>query len=114
MVDLVKQEQAEDEQEQSYDTSDKEQVNQARKKAARTRKDRLEFVKAAMQHEQGRAWFFDLLLRCHVVRNPFMNDPYATAFRCGEQNVGLMVLSDIQAIAPEEYIWMMNENRRKA
>lgn len=98
---------------ESYDTSNPQEVNKQRKKSARTRADRLEFVKAAMGLEQGRAWFYDLLNFCKVVATPYTNDPYDTAFRCGMQNIGLMVLSDIQQAAPEQYIQMISENKSR-
>lgn len=98
---------------EEYDTSDKEQVNRARKKASRTRTDRLEFVKAAMTMPQGRAWFYDLLIRCHVFNTPFDDDPCRHAFRAGEANIGLQVLSDIQESAPDDYTKMIKENKSR-
>lgn len=114
MSDPVYTNQAEEEQVETFDTSDKEQVNKARKKSARTRADRLEFVKASMSFEQGRAWFYDQLVRTHVFQTPFIaGDPHNTSFRCGEHNVGLMILDDIQTAAPTDYIKMINENKSK-
>jgi hypothetical protein len=102
----------EEDKEQSYDTSDPVQVNTARKKAARTRADRLKFVQAAMQHPQGRSWFFDIINRCHVFNNPFVRDSdTSTAFKCGELNIGLMILADIQDAAPDQYLPMILENK---
>lgn len=98
---------------EEYDTSDKEQVNKARKKASRTRADRLKFVEAAMTMPQGRAWFYDLLIRTHVFNTPFDEDPCRHAFRAGEANIGLMVLSDIQESAPDNYTLMIKENKSK-
>jgi len=112
-MNIIKQNQAQEEVDTSYDTSDNEAVNKVRKRAARTRADRLKFVEAAMSMEQGRAWFYDLLLRCKVISTPFSVDPYETAFRCGTQNVGLQVLDDIQTAAPEQYALMMSENKSR-
>ncbi len=98
--------------EETYDTSDPQEVNRAKKRGSRTRADRLHFVGAAMTTPQGRSWFYDLLVRCKVVSTPFSEDIYRTAFNCGQQNVGLMVLSDIQDAAPKEYVTMINENRK--
>ena len=99
---------------ESYDTSDPVQVNTAKKKAGRTRADRLEFVAAAMTTSQGRAWFYDHLLRCKVFKNPYTSDnPRDTDFRCGELNIGLMVLDDIQTAAPEYYLTMVSENKTR-
>lgn len=101
--------------EEFVDTADKEQVNKARKKSARTRAERLEFIKAAMSVEPGRSWFYDLLVRCRCFNQPFIaGDPHATSFRCGELNIGNMVLDDIQTAAPEDYLKMITENKRSA
>jgi len=107
----VLQNKAAEEQEESYNTSEPEQVNKARKRDARTRATRLQFVEAAMTTEQGRAWFYDLLVRCKVVSTPFAHDPYDTAFKCGMQNIGLQVLDDIQTAAPSDYMKMITENK---
>lgn len=96
---------------ENIDTSDPVAVNKSRKKYARTRADRLRFIEAAMKHEQGRAWFNDILVFCKVFQGPFNDDPYKTAFLCGEQNIGLRILSDIQEAAPKEYLMMVNENK---
>lgn len=111
MADPVLQTQATEEAEETYNTADPVQVNKRRKKDARTRADRLKFVQASMDFEQGRAWFYDLLVRCHVFRSPFNEDPYSTAFRCGEANIGLTILSDIQDSAPDQYSLMIRENK---
>lgn len=114
MSNPVAQAQAQDEVDTSYDTSEPEQVNKVRKKSARTRADRLEFVAAALTTEQGRSWFYDIMRRCKVFQGPYVGgDPYATAFRCGEQNVGLMVMDDVQTASPENYIKMVSENKDK-
>lgn len=111
MVDPVRVNEAEEAAEETYDTSDPTSVNKQRKKSARTRADRLKFVSAAMDHEEGRAWFYDLLLVCHVLRNPFDADPYTTAFRCGELNIGTRVLDDVQTASPNNYLKMVSENK---
>lgn len=98
--------------EDNYDTSDKEQVNKARKKYSRTRADRLKFVQAAMSHPEGRAWFYDLIIRCHVFSTPFDDDPYRHAFRAGEANIGLQILSDVQEAAADNYSKMISENKK--
>ena len=113
MVDLVEDLPSEPNVDDTYDTSDKESVNKARKKSSRTRADRLKFVEAAMTTEQGRAWYYDLLIRCHVFNTPFDEDPYRHAYRAGEANVGLQILSDIQEAASKNYIKMIEENKSR-
>lgn len=99
---------------ESYDTSEPEEVNKAKKKAGRTRADRLEFIKAAMSVDQGRAWYYDFLIRCHIFKVPYVSEsPYDTAFKCGELNIGLQVLDDIQTAAPNDYVKMISENKTR-
>ena len=100
-------------QDESYDTSDNEAVNKAKKRAGRTKADRLKFIKAAMQHPEGRSWFYDLLVYTNVIQTPYtQGDSHHTAFRCGAQTVGLRVLGDIQDAAPEFYLQMITENKK--
>lgn len=102
----------EDVTEDNYDTSDEKQVNIVKKKAGRNKADRLDFISAAMGTEQGRAWFFYHLNRCYLFKTPYFSESsYDTAFRCGEQNVGLQLLSDIQEAAPELYLTMLKEHK---
>lgn len=113
MVDRIKVIEAEDNLDEPIDTADPIKVNEARKKYARTRADRLRFVEAAMTTVEGRAWFYDTLVRCKVVATPFENDAFRTAFNCGMQNIGLQLMQDIQDAAPENYIKMISESRKK-
>lgn len=112
MSDPVLENQYSEQAEEAYDTSDKESVNKARKKYARKRADRLKYVQASMQFPEGRAWFYDYLVFAKVFQTAFSEDPYKTAFNLGQQNIGLMLLDDIQTAAPKEYVLMINENKR--
>ena len=111
MSDPVLEQEATDNLEETYNTSDPAAVNKARKKASRTRAERLHFVQAAMTTEQGRAWFYDLLLRAHIFNRAFDPDPYIHAYKAGEVNLGLQILNDIQEAAPNDYIKMVSENK---
>jgi hypothetical protein len=114
MVDTIAVKQAELEQEEAVNTAEPAQVNKARKKAARTRADRLRFIKAAMQHEEGRAWFCDIINRCRVFDNAFYaEETHNTAFRLGEQNIGKMIFDDIIEAAPELYVTMISEGKKR-
>lgn len=96
----------------TYDTSDPVAVNNKRKKTGRTRADRLEFIKAAMQHEQGRGWFYDILLFCKIFETPYVSgDSHGTTFKVGQQNVGLRILDDLQTSSPDNYLQMLKENK---
>lgn len=98
----------------SYDTGDPQAVNAARRRAGRYAVARKAFVLAAMQQQQGRAWFYDVLVRCHIFQTPFrVGDPYSTSFSCGEQNIGLQILADIQDAAPDFYTKMIEEGKAR-
>src|ERR1700722_2381878 len=93
-----------------YDTSSPEQVNTARKKDARKRRGLLAVVAGLMDLREGRAWMYAMLDACHIYQTPFyQGDPHNTSFRCGEHNVGLRLLADVQAAAPKQYILMIEE-----
>lgn len=111
MVSQIKIQEAIDESEKPYDTSNPEQVNTARKKTARTRAVRLKFVEAAMQHPEGRAWFYDQLLFAKIFSTAFDPDPYIMAFMAGQRDIGMHLLDDVQMF-PEQYNLMILENKR--
>lgn len=93
-----------------YDTASPEQVNTARKKSARQRRNDLDVIAGMMDLKEVRAWMYRLLEFCHIYQSPFIQgDSHATAFRCGAHNVGLRVLADVQAAAPKQYITMIEE-----
>lgn len=110
MADPVAENEAEEVSEEAYDSSDPKSVNDARKRSARKRRERLEMVRVAMSSENGRAWFYDLLEFCHMWTTSFQqNDPHFTSFREGERNIGLKVLADIMAASPDQYVTMVKE-----
>ena len=72
---------------------------------------RNEVLRGLMSTAAGRAWVHDKLAAAGVAHTPFIaSDPHLTSFNCGMQNFGLMVLAEITAAAPNEYILMMKEN----
>ena len=55
-----------------------------------------------------------LLRNCHVFSTPYVSgDPHATAFNCGQQNIGLQTFADVVAQTPTEYALMMQEAQVK-
>lgn len=99
--------------EKPYDSSDPASVNDARKGAGRKKRARLEFVKAMLDLPEGRKWLWELMEKCYIFGNPVIaNDPYATYFNLGQQNVGKLLLQDSQQF-PEEYAKMCNEARNR-
>lgn len=94
-----------------FNAADPTEVNNARKKSGRERSERLRVLQALMQHKDGRKWIYGLLDRCHIYTNPFTPGQWdVTSFKCGEENIGLMIQADVVDAAPEEYLQMCKEN----
>lgn len=109
MVDIPATLEAENNLERGYDASDPEQVNQSRKKAGRNRRARLEFVEGMMSLPQGRRWLWEIMSKCFVFSNPVVQgDTHATYFNLGQQNIGKLILQDVQEFA-EFYVLMVKE-----
>lgn len=97
---------------QAYNAADEKDVNNARKKAARLRKEELEFVSAIMSSPQGRKWMLNMLTTCKTFTNPIIpGDTHFTYHNIGEQNIGKKLLQDVNDAAPDQYILMMKEAR---
>lgn len=98
--------------EAAYDAADPRTVNSARKRDARLRMKRINFVRQMMNCEEGRLWVYDLLIMGHMaepVHTP--GDPYATAFKDGERNLANKILYDINEGAPEMYMKMLTDGK---
>lgn len=95
--------------EQSYDANDPEQVNSARKRAGRERREEMEVIAALMKVPQGRRWLYNKLAFCRVFTSPFAESPYQTAFNSGRQAVGHLLQEDIMASSPDLYMTMCLE-----
>ena len=64
-----------------------------------------------MRDERGQRFVWRLLGMTGVFRNPFTGNS-ETFFRCGEQNIGQQLMSEIHTLCPEKYIDMINANRK--
>ena len=94
----------------TYDGSNRKQVREKEKAAALADSNRIATTRQIMGTIFGRAWMYDLLDRCHLFHTPFVSGaPDATAFNCGNQNVGLQIFSDVVTHCSTEYILMMQE-----
>lgn len=89
--------------------SERKDIRRAEKLAAETERKRIEFVVAAMDTPQGRAWFHDFLSRCHVFADPFTGEALFEAYSKGERNIGLAVYLDIVTNCPDAFVQMMRE-----
>lgn len=95
-----------------FDASDSRAVKTARKDARNRALARRETIRGFMSTDKGRAWFYELLSGCSVFGSPWRPEAQVTSFNCGEQNVGLKVLAQIQDAAPDEYLQMIREAKQ--
>jgi len=92
-----------------YDASNRKDIREAEKAAARIERDRIEFLTAALSTVQGRTWFYHFLEDSHLFSDPFSGDPYREAYLKGERNVGLRIFAEISQHCPNQYIQMIKE-----
>lgn len=81
-----------------------------RAKDARAR-EVADFV-ALMGTESGRRFVWRLLGKTGLYRSSFTGNS-ETFFREGERNIGLWVMSEIDALCPESYALMVRENQQQ-
>jgi hypothetical protein len=66
-------------------------------------------LRGLMSVRAGREWVFSLLGDCGVYHTPFATDACATAFNCGQQNIGLRLVAALVEACPDDYLRMMKE-----
>ena len=98
------------EEEDQYNADDKEQVNKARKKAARAKIQRDEVIRGIMSVKEGRAWIYHILEASFMFGNPIVRgDSHETYCNIGMANLGKMIWMEIEEAAPELCIKMRKE-----
>lgn len=99
---------------QPFDAGNPKAVNNARKKAGREEREKLDFIEGMLSLPQGRKWLWNLMESCSIHGNPVtQNDTHATYFQLGMQNVGKLILQDVMRF-PSQYVTMVTEaNARK-
>jgi hypothetical protein len=68
-----------------------------------------DFVRAGMQHRQGREFFYWLLAITGLKSNPFTTNALTMSFKCGEANIGQQVQGLLIEVAPKLYLEMLEE-----
>lgn len=98
----------------TYDGTNRKHIRAAEKQAKIREAARRNFIKAIMSQYDGRAWMHELLAQCHVFHTSFSaGAPDITAFRLGEQNIGLQLFATVVNDCPTEYVLMMQEAMAK-
>jgi len=60
-------------------------------------------LEAVLRMPQGRRVLLQILGRCGLYRSAYTGDTQATNHRLGEQNVGLWLVAQMEAVGPTEY-----------
>ena len=95
---------------ESHDAADAKVINAARQQAAREAATKKEVIQAIMGQAACRQWLSDVLSMCNIFVTPHMSgDAHDTAFNCGKQYIGNLILADIIADSPDQYITMCRE-----
>lgn len=95
------------------DFGDAPQVKKKENAAAREAKKRDSFLGAAMETQEGRDFFWWLLGQCGVYQNPFAANALVMAMKSGQMNIGQILLGEINRVAPDAYIRMMQERLKE-
>lgn len=93
--------------------ADEEQVASAGARERDRRKEELADLRLVLAQPGGRRVLWRLLERCGVFSPTFDPDAGRAAFLEGHRNVGLWVLADIQEAAPDAFLAMIAESRRR-
>lgn len=73
----------------------------------RIRKRDEEDLRSILKTVYGKRFITRLLSKCHIWEQPWVQDsPDATAFNCGQINVGNQLLKEVLEVRPEAYLEM--------
>ena len=97
-----------------YNAADPKAVKASVKAQRSADAQRAEILRGLMSLPAGRAWVFHLLESCHVFQSSYTGDGLSMAFKEGERNVGLRLLSDVMSTCPDQYIQAMREANERS
>ena len=94
----------------SLNAANRKSVREAEKAAKVLEQERAQTTAQIMSTTQGRQWIWTKLSECHVFNTTHVpGDALGSAFREGERNSGLRLLSDLMSHCPDLYILAMRE-----
>ena len=96
-----------------YDASNRKDIRQAEKEAARSEAERIEWLRLALSSIGGRSWFWNLLSSCHLFSDPFSGQALQEAYLKGERNIGLRIFAEIVTYCPDQYLLMIRESNAR-
>ena len=92
-----------------YNAGNRQDVRRLEKQARIDEAARQQVVVDLMSTPPGRQWMHDRLSGCHLFTTSFSLTALETAFKEGERNQGLQLLTDVMAACPDQYVLMMRE-----
>ena len=96
-----------------FNAADVQAVAERKRKADRSETKRLAALRTVMGTKEGRRYVWWLLDQCGVFRTSFTGNS-TTFFNEGQRNVGLILMGDVNAACPEQYLVMINEAKEDA
>lgn len=92
-----------------YDANDPKQVKRRDIEAKRREKNSREVLATLLATPAGRNWMWELMAATHIFETSFAPDAMNMAFREGERNIGLRLVSQITSTIPDAMVQMMKE-----
>src|SRR5580765_5047525 len=77
------------------------------------RREHLQLLAKFMSTPDGRAYFHDLLVSCHIFSTSFAPNALSMAFNEGNRNVGLRLAADITEASPDLFLQMLRESNER-
>ena len=93
------------------DTGDSKQVNKKKTKAQLRRMRENEWLKEILSKEGGRDFIWRLLIQCGVYDTSFTGDAPHTFFNEGKRQIGLWLLTEIDAADKRSILLIHEENK---
>lgn len=93
----------------NYNAGNRTDVRRLEKQAKIDEAARKQVIVGLMDSPPGRQWMHDRLSGCHLFSTSFSLTALETAFKEGERNQGLQLLTDVMSACPDQYVQMMRE-----
>lgn len=96
-----------------YNAADPKAVNEARKKAARERREELDYLKQILSSAEGRRWLLRLMALGDILADPYNpgNSVEHTHVNMGVQKITRKLWKDILELSPEDFSRMYKESQ---
>ena len=95
------------------DVGDEKQVDKKKKKYELVRERELEEIRQLLYVSWGRGFLSRMLSEAKVFHSISHHDTHSMATLSGRRDLGLWVISEVEAAAPNGYCKLMHENERR-